>query len=230
MCGRYVSPDERSIEQFWHIGARNSGNWIRQCFNVSPSMVVPMVKLEAGAIQVVPARWGLIPPWWRDESLPAKSFNARSEEAAGKPMWRQSLRAQRCLMPASGWYEWNEKEPASNPSGKPCNQPYFLCARETEVLAIAGLWARWRNLDGEEVLSCALLTKSAAPSIQTVHHRMPVILKPEQIELWLDPRTASGDVQLLIENCREDFVARRISTYVNDPGNDCPELLNELVS
>lgn len=109
MCGRYVSPADWAIEHFWHIGARNSGRWI-QSFNVAPTMQVPMLCLTPqGELELMAARWGLIPFLWTQPKPPDFSFNARSEGAATMPMWRQSLRTHRCLMPALGWYEWNKK-------------------------------------------------------------------------------------------------------------------------
>ncbi|BAN47263.1 SOS response-associated peptidase [Metapseudomonas resinovorans] len=102
MCGRYVTPSDRAIEDFWHIGARNSGRWI-QSFNVAPTTQVPMIRQDAqGELELAAARWGLIPFWWKQDKPPTLSFNARSEEAAQKPMWRQSLRTHRCIMPAHG--------------------------------------------------------------------------------------------------------------------------------
>ncbi|MDE3735535.1 SOS response-associated peptidase family protein [Pseudomonas resinovorans] len=91
MCGRYVSSEDWAIEHFWHIGARNSGRWI-QSFNVAPTTTVPMVRLnEHGEPEIVAARWGLIPPWWKQPKLPTLTFNARSEEAVASEPSRLAL-------------------------------------------------------------------------------------------------------------------------------------------
>ncbi|MCY1510876.1 putative SOS response-associated peptidase YedK [compost metagenome] len=226
MCGRYVAPDEAAMERFWHIGARNSGRWIRRVYNTAPTMQVPIVLLnEDGKQEVIPARWGLIPPWWKKPTPPALTFNARSEEAAVKPMWRQSLRFQRCLMPAMGWYEWNERQQVRSRSGRLVKQPYYHHAVGDEVMAIAGLWSTWTGPEGQDVVSCALLTKEAAPSISYVHHRMPVILHPEQFTLWLNPETKADQVLEAVALCREDFVAYPVSTEVGNTKNDYAELL-----
>ena len=101
MCGRYVSPEESAMERYWHIGARTPLTWYRRSFNVTPTATVPIIRAdESGQLELLPARWGLIPGWWKDPKPPMRSFNARSEEAASKPMWRSSYRNQRCLMPA----------------------------------------------------------------------------------------------------------------------------------
>ncbi|MNF63164.1 putative SOS response-associated peptidase YedK [compost metagenome] len=228
MCGRYVSPSDRAIEDYWHIGARNSGHWIQR-FNVAPTSIVPMLRLgEAGELEVVPARWGLIPPWWKDAKPPAMSFNARSEEAASKPMWRQSLRAHRCLMPARGWYEWNQHQEVRSPSGRKLHQPFYLHDRSDGVLAIAGLWTTWRNPEGQQITSCALLTKEAAPSIHAINDRMPVILAPEQFDLWLSPNTPGEQVQEAIASARQDFVGHAVSLRVNSAQNDDPQLIEQV--
>ncbi|HEJ1327439.1 SOS response-associated peptidase [Pseudomonas aeruginosa] len=225
MCGRYVSPSERAIEAYWHIGADNSGRWI-QSFNVAPTSQVPMLRRnQQGELELLAARWGLIPNWWKQPNLPDFSFNARSEEAATKPMWRQSLRTHRCVMPMQGWYEWNEHQYVRNRTGRKVNQPYYLYAPDEGVLAVAGLWASWIDQEGQQVISCALLTKAAAPSVSFVHHRMPVILAPEQFDLWLAPNSRSEQVQNVIALSQADFAARPVSTDVGNVSNDYPELL-----
>ncbi|MFG5863818.1 SOS response-associated peptidase [Metapseudomonas sp. CR1201] len=225
MCGRVVTPSDRAIEAYWHIGSRNSGRWI-QSYNAAPTTIVPMVKLgDDGEPEVIAARWGLIPFWWKQAKPPALSFNARSEEAATKPMWRQSLRTHRCIMPVAGWYEWNEHQQVRNRSGRLVNQPYYHHATDDGLLAIAGLWSTWTGPEAQDVVSCALLTKEAAPSVAHIHHRMPVILHPEQWDSWLSPKTPNEHVQLAIAFPREDFTAHPVTTDVGNTRNDYPELL-----
>lgn len=140
MCGRYVPSNEAAIERYWRIDRRNWPGFIKAAFNVAPTTQVPiLVQAHDGAIELIGARWGLIPAWWKDDKAPAMTFNARSEEAARKPTWRQSMRSVRCLMPARGWYEWNEKEEVRSESGRTVRQPYFICDPAQEVIAFAGL-------------------------------------------------------------------------------------------
>jgi putative SOS response-associated peptidase YedK len=107
MCGRYVRPDTASIERQWHIGRTNS-NPFRGRFNVCPTDTIPILraKRESGEIELTEARWGFVPHWWKQAKPPSSGFNARSEEAVSKPMWRHAYRNWRCLIPAVGWYEW----------------------------------------------------------------------------------------------------------------------------
>ncbi len=191
-------------------------------------MTVPILRHnESGQLELLPARWGLIPNWWKDSTPPRFSFNARSEEAAGKRLWRHALRSTRCLMPALGWYEWNEKENLRNPAGRQVHQPYFIHSDTDPIIPIAGLWSLWMSPNGEPVLSCALLTKSAAPSIENIHHRMPVVLALESSEEWLSTATCNEAVDDLIRHAREDFAGHRVSLRVNDTRNDGDGLLAE---
>ena len=227
MCGRYVSPSERSMEDYFHIGRHNWEGWVQR-FNVAPTTPVPIVYQPQGERMGDIARWGLVPHWWKQEKLPALTFNARSEEAARKPTWRDSLRQQRCLMPARGWYEWNENETVPTTRGRTSYQPYFFHDPNAEVLAIAGLWSLWQAPSGSTLLSCALLTREAdAEHLASIHHRMPVVLRPDQFDAWLAVDTAADTVAGLIAESRNDFVAHRVSTKVNNARNEAPELIEE---
>jgi putative SOS response-associated peptidase YedK len=225
MCGRYVSPEQAAIERFWHIGRHNWLQRFLEVFNVAPTSTVPVIiRGDDGVLELNGARWGLVPHWWKNDALPAMTFNARSEEAAQKPTWRQSLKTQRCLMPVRGWYEWSEMEL----EGRKFKQPYFLHAAGDDVIAFAGLWATWRRPETEPVLSCALLTRAASASVAHIHHRMPVVLKPEYFDEWLDPATSPQRIQEIIADARTDFEGYAVSTRVNNARNNSPELLHPL--
>ncbi|MGH8551389.1 MAG: SOS response-associated peptidase [Methylococcales bacterium] len=170
----------------------------------------------------------MIPSWWKKETPPSPTFNARSEEASQKPMWRHSLHTMRCLMPARGWYEWNENEPVHGESGRKVKQPYSIFCPDAEVIAFAGLWSFWERPGTASVVSCALLTKDAAPRIAAIHHRMPVVLKPEQYDRWVDPSITAAGIEGLVAGAREDFEGYPISTRVNNTRNDYPELLEKV--
>ena len=184
---------------------------------------VPIVLMtKDGLLELNGARWGLIPHWWKKDVPPSLTFNARSEEAAEKPTWRHSLRSQRCLMPVRGWYEWNENEVIRNDAGRKVKQPYFITAPNLEVIVFAGLWALWKGQDGTEVLSCALLSKAASPVIAHIHDRMPVVLKQEHYDAWVDPKTSGQRVQEIISDALDGFTGYAVSTNTR---NDFPELL-----
>jgi len=227
MCGRYVTPDERAIESYFRLGRHNWKGWVQR-YNVSPTMPVPMIYLSRGEVLGEVARWGLIPSWWKNAVPPSMTFNARSEEAAFKPTWRNSMQSARCLMPARGWYEWNENEPITTSAGRKGHQPYYFYDAESGVVAIAGLWSMWHAPNGPEVLTCALLTKEATVgTIAQIHHRMPVVVDPSQFEKWLSPGSSATEVAAMIAGSRSDFVAHRVSTKVNNTRNESPDLIEE---
>ena len=138
-------------------------------------MVLPTVDRPA----LVPMRWGLIPSWWKKAAKDVPStFNARAETVADKPMFRSAFKRNRCIIPASGYFEWKKMS-----DGK---QPYFISAADGGVLSIAGLWDRWHSTDtGETVLSCTMIVTDANAFTRPVHDRMPVLLDRPGLEAWL---------------------------------------------
>jgi putative SOS response-associated peptidase YedK len=170
MCGRYVSRSNSAIERVWHLGRHNRNPLVRR-FNVQPTSIVPTLRVdpESGELDLVTARWGLVPHWWKDAKPPQSCFNARIEEAAAKPMWRDAMRRTRCLIPAEGWYEW---QPRVRPgSAKPYKQPYFIHRRDAAPLAFAGLMSVSRPADGgEPLLSCAILTAPSSGNLASIAH------------------------------------------------------------
>jgi putative SOS response-associated peptidase YedK len=222
MCGRYVTPDEAALERFWHIGAHNWLQFTLPVFNVAPTTQVPIILRGTDApFEAHAARWGLVPHWWKQPQPPSMTFNARAEEAAEKPTWRTALRSQRCLVPVSGWYEWQVVV------GAKVKQPHFIHVPGEEVLALAGLWSRWTSPAGP-VLTCAVLTTVAAPAIAQIHHRMPVALKAEQFTEWLDPATPAARVQEMLAGARADLEGYPVSTRVNNTRNNSPDLLDRM--
>lgn len=234
MCGRYVSPDEASIEREWHVG-RDQGNPLPRRFNTSPTTAIPI--LHPGSTQamaIASARWGLIPNWWKNDAPPTFSFNARLEEAAGKPMWRHPLRHSRCLIPAEGWYEWQAVAGQDPKTGKPktIKQPHYLHLRDGGLFCFAGLLSVWRTPEHEApVLSCAILTCAAVGPVAEVHDRMPVALPAAAHAEWLDPACKDADkVAGLIERhaLSAQFAHYTVSTAVNNSRAEGAQLIEPL--
>lgn len=216
MCGRYVSPDQASIERAWQIRRDSSLSFPRR-FNVQPTTVVPLVFLDAGELALTGARWGLIPHWWKQEKPPTFTINARLEEAAGKPMWRDPMRRTRCLLPAEGWYEWQALA-----GGK---QPHYLHRADGRPFCFAGLMSTWN-----EQLSCAILTKAAEGPATEIHDRMPVILPDEAHAGWLDPALKDAAAFARAHALSHEFAHYAVSKRVNSAKNEGPELLEPLAS
>ena len=234
MCGRYVSPEEASIERAWHVG-RDDGNPLVRRFNTSPTTNIPILHLGgAQTVRIATARWGLIPPWWKNPAPPTFSFNARLEEAAGKPMWRHPLRHSRCLIPAEGWYEWQAVDGQDPKTGKPkvIKQPHYLHLRDGGLFCFAGLLASWTTPEQDApLLSCAILTRAAIGPVAEVHDRMPVILPDAAHAEWLDPGLKDADkVARLIDTraLSAEFAHYRVSTAVNNSRSEGAPLIDEI--
>jgi putative SOS response-associated peptidase YedK len=229
MCGRYAIPDEAAVERLCAADFRRGFSWMRPLFNVAPTTQVPViVQAPDGAQEIQGARWGLIPSWWQKDTPPPLTFNARAEEAATKPMWRDSFKTSRCLMPALGWYEWNPDQPLPAKSGRQRGQPYFISCPGTEAIAFAGLRAVWPRPGAAPVASCAVLTTKAAADIAFIHPRMPVVLKPEHYRAWLDAATTAGELQDILAAAQAPFAARPVSPRVNSVRNDSPDLIERV--
>jgi putative SOS response-associated peptidase YedK len=163
---------------------------------LAPTDRVPIVVQQPGSPpQLVLARWGFIPHWWSKPELPRLSFNARSEEAASKPMWRDALRSSRCLIPATAWFEWQHLHGATAAGRRPAVQkiPHALTPDDGRGFMFAGLWSLWRSRpDAEPVATCVIMTTEATEQVRPVHDRMPVVLAPAAWSAWLDPAQTDG--------------------------------------
>jgi len=213
MCGRYVSREQAAIEREFNIRVRNP---FERVYNAAPSMQLPVIR----AGEALPMRWGLVPGWWSQSALPSATINARSEEAAAKPMWRTAVRHARCLVPALGWYEWH-----TGPGGK---LPHFIHAAQMAGLSFAGLWSEWKDGQGETQLSFAILTRAASASLTALHHRMPVVLAPSAFEDWLSSWSSNQAARLAehVAAAAGEFEHYPVSRYVNAPkhqGERCIE-------
>jgi putative SOS response-associated peptidase YedK len=216
MCGRYVSPEQSAMERAWRIDRVRSNPFPRR-FNVAPTMEVPVLRREGGARVLGAARWGLIPHWWKKEAPPTHSINARIEEAAGKPMWRDPLRGSRCLLPAEGWYEWRTLA-----GGR---QPHYIRRADGRPLCFAGLLSSW-----QDHWSCALLTRASAGPVTEVHDRMPVVLPDEAFDGWLDPALADPTRFAREHALEREFIHYAVSKRVNNARHEGPELIEPLAA
>lgn len=226
MCGRYVTPEQAEMERLFNITRQNS-RFPRRSYNVAPTMEVPVLGMspEAEGYELSAAHWTLVPGWWKQDRPPRYTHNARIEEAADKPMWRDALRAGRCLIPAQGWYEWQEVRRADPSTGelKPAKQPHYIYQPDRSLACFAGLLSPWQPPGKEEpVLTCAVLTTDAAPSVAGVHERMPVVLDFHAYSDWLDPRLRDAGVALDIARSamQTEFGHHAVSLRINGKADD----------
>lgn len=235
MCGRYVHPDEAAIERAWHVG-RHGADPFRRRYNVAPTAAVPVLVMdpEDGVLELKPARWSFVPHWWKAAKPPTMTFNARSEEAAKKPMWRSAYAHGRahCLVVAESWYEWQARERVDPATGeiRAYKQPFNLRGLDGRPFAFAGLFSEWHPPQGgDPVLTCAILTRAAAGPAADVHDRMPVVLSEALSLSWLDARLADAAATAeIVAHAREDFTYHAVSTRVNSARHDGPELIEAI--
>ena len=232
MCGRFVSPDEAAVERFWHVG----NNPFKRRFNVFPTDTIPFLRLPSNAdeLELATGRWGLVPHWWKEAKLPRTSFIARVEEAADKPMWRDAWSRARCLIPAEGWYEWQEIERADPGTGeiKPAKQPHFIRRADGRLFCFAGLMSYWKHAQtGEALRSCAIVTAQAAGPLAGIHERAPLVLPESAHAAWLDrklvdPRKVKAITEAHVPP--EEFTHWKVRLLVNNAKADGPELIEPL--
>jgi putative SOS response-associated peptidase YedK len=217
MCGRYsltaTPEDVRAL--FGYIDQPN----FPERYNIAPTQPVATVLQAHGARRFQLVRWGLIPSWVKDPASFTLLINARSETAAEKPSFRSAMKHRRCLFPASGFYEWRRTQ-----EGK---QPFYITPADGGLMAFAGLWETWCDPDGGDMDTGAMLTTQSNRMMAEIHHRMPVILKPDAFEAWLDTGNVPvRDVKQLMLPIEDDYLkAVPVSFRVNKVVNDDPDLL-----
>ncbi len=175
---------------------------------------MPIVRLIDGTRKVSLACWGLIPAWTKDPKKSSLLNNARSETVKEKPSFRSAYKSRRCIIPASGFYEWLA-------DSKP-KQPFYFYRPDDKLLAFAGLWETWNDID-----TCTIITTDANKVMAPVHDRMPVILGDNDYGAWLDP--SSGDASHLLAPCPVSEITRYpVSTFVNSVRNQGPQCVMQV--
>jgi putative SOS response-associated peptidase YedK len=218
MCGRYRLSRRKQIieEQFDTTDWQD--DWSPR-YNIAPTQPIPVIRQhpKEPVRQISTMRWGLIPSWAHDPSAAAKMINARSETAATKPAFRDSLKFRRCLIPADAFYEWQRTSTSK--------QPFCFEVDDGGLFAFAGLWERWRDPSGQWVKSCSILTTTPNAVTSGVHDRMPVILDPDSYDLWLDPgMTKVEAVSDLLKPCDARLMrCYPVSSRINHVANDDEE-------
>jgi putative SOS response-associated peptidase YedK len=195
-------------------------------YNIAPTQPIAVVP-NNGKNQVEFFRWGLVPFWARDISAGAKMINARAETLSRKPAFQKLLERRRCIVPASGFYEWKKFDP----SGK-AKQPMYIRMIGAKPFAFAGLWDTWRSPDGSKLRSCTIITGAPNELVASIHNRMPAILRPEDYRKWLEPgEVDSGALQkLLAPYPAEQMEAIPVSRAVNNVATDTPECIEGITA
>ncbi|KJS11405.1 MAG: hypothetical protein VR67_14005 [Peptococcaceae bacterium BRH_c8a] len=216
MCGRFImTVDFEMIKAAFRLRAELYD--LQPRYNIAPGQDIPVITNTPGGREISPMRWGLIPHWAKDTKIGYKMINARAETVGEKPAFKGAFRRRRCLIPASGFYEWKKE-------GK-VKQPMLITLPGEKVFALAGIWEHWLAPDGSMVYSCSIITTKPNKYLEGIHNRMPVILAGEQeYEPWLsldDPLF----LQHLLRPYEGDMSVYPVTTRVNSPLDDDPGLI-----
>jgi len=219
MCGRYSLICTDDLGNRFRVYEPTIG--CRSRFNVAPSQTMPVV-VQREQTELVPMEWGLLLHWAKDPAKARRPINARAETLVERPMFRGLIKHNRCLVPASGFYEWKKD------GGH--KVPYYLRLKDEEIFAFAGLYDVWHDLDGAALATYTLITTAANEVVAPIHDRMPVILNREDEDRWIGGGTlAPGDLsRLLAPYPDRDIEAYPVSTRVNTPTADDPSLIAPL--
>ena len=226
MCGRFT--DMYTWEQLWRLYMLSVGfpqSNMQPNYNHCPTDPTSTILLRDGKRVFERMRWGLIPQWWSKplKELRLATFNARAETVDTKPFFRGAFKRNRCLIPVSGYYEWHYDE-LDNKKRKP--QPYYFSARDgSPILTTAGLWDEWKDRQsGETIRSCTMIITEPNKFVAEVHDRMPVMLRPDQFDAWLD---GSAGKEILVPAAEDMLNKVPVSQRVNSSRapNDDPTLI-----
>ncbi|CAI9407919.1 SOS response-associated protein YedK [Pleomorphomonas sp. T1.2MG-36] len=228
MCGRFVLIESLRMMQNL-FGYRLPEEYDKRIldmgnrYNIAPTQPIAVIDAGLDGVRHVRlVRWGLIPAWTKDAKTQSLLFNARSETAADKPSFRTAMRHRRCLIPASGFYEWRRMGTAK--------MPYYIRPRDGSTMAFAGLTETWLGSDGSEIDTGAILTTGANRLMAMLHDRMPVVLDPKDWDEWLDcGNRRPRDVAHLLKSAADDLLeAIPVSERANSVGNDDEALIAPL--
>ncbi len=225
MCGRYTqTKDGGAIAATFNL---TSAPTPTARYNIAPSQPISAIAQPDTEREYRLFQWGLIPSWAKDPAIGNRMINARSETAADKPSFRTAFKRRRCLIVADGFYEWKKAEAKGAKK-----QPYYIQMADQALFGMAGLWEVWESGDGSYLESCTILTTEPNSLMKPIHNRMPVIMKPQDYDLWLSPAVQDRDAlqPLLQPFSAEDMRVYKVSTAVNNPRNDAADCVEPLAA
>ncbi|MGZ8180522.1 MAG: SOS response-associated peptidase [Methylobacter sp.] len=225
MCGRYnlIATGQQIMDHFRLLSLPAH----KPDYNIPPGQkILAVVQLEDGSNRAINLHWGLIPSWSKDRAISSHLINARAETLTEKPSFKNAYRHRRCLIPATGFFEWQNTEAAPAPGrlaaytpslAIPGKKPYHIHQPDNALFAFAGVWEHWER-DQETVYSCTIITTAANDKIAPVHNRMPVIIASDDYNRWLDKKTAVVEMaDFLAADAYRSMQVTPISTRVNNP-------------
>ncbi|WP_035297071.1 SOS response-associated peptidase [Brevibacillus thermoruber] len=221
MCGRFtlVTDPEKLMSRF-HLQEISFD--LKPRYNIAPGQQIPAILAGGGRRRIGQLRWGLVPSWAQDDKIGYKMINARAETLREKPAFPRLFERKRCMIPADGFFEWKQMD------GR--KQPMRITMRSGEPFAFAGLFDTWTAPDGQKLHTCTIITTRPNEVVADIHDRMPVILRPEDEDLWLDREKYDPDLlqSLLVPFDPGQMRAYPVPTIVGSPKNDFPECIEEV--
>src|ERR1039457_4201340 len=187
-------------------------------YNIAPTQQIPVIR-QNGQNHLEFLRWGLIPSWAKDHAVGNRMITARSETVAEKPAFRTAIKYKRCLIPSSGFYEWVKEGDTK--------RPIYIHLKDDPLMVFAGIWEQWKSPEGGIIESCSILTTHSNKLIEPIHDRQPVILHPEEFNLWLDRNMTDPEK---LKRFYQTYPSERMGMYqvspqVNNPRNDFSDLI-----
>ncbi len=217
MCGRFsISTPTEILRVRFNVPRAED---LKPNYNAAPTQNLPVI-LNSEPTTINLCRWGLIPFWAKEQRKGNGMINARAETLLQKPSFRTPFKKQRCLVLADGFYEWKRTSDRKI--------PHRISMRDHEPFAFAGIWEVWKTPDGEDVKTFSIITTEPNELMKPLHHRMPVIMKRENEEKWLQEIDISEAQKMLEPYPFEDLEAYPISTLVNNPRNNSEDIIKPL--
>jgi len=216
MCGRYTlgKTPESLLEHFQLFGEVPG---FKASYNIAPSESAPIVYQYSGHRLALLMRWGMIPKWSKEPKTKYSTINAKTETLTESKLYAGPFKNTRCLVPADGFYEWQQAD------GK---QPYHICEKDHRLFAFAGLWDVWHEGQDDELFTFTIIVTDANKAVSPIHNRMPVILDPVDYAVWLDPETDTSDLLPLLKPYGGRLDLYPVSRAVNSPKSKGSELIS----
>ena len=232
MCGRYAQAQgmDEIIERF-DLDSSLVDKSLPLNWNIAPTNEIYIIRDNESGRVLDSASWGIIAPWQKNfteaRNSQSHAINARSESIHQKPTFRQAFRTTRCLIPATGYYEW-----ATSLGKYPPKQPFYICSQDERTsLSIAGIWSTWKSESGAEIQSAAIITREAVGDLETIHSRMPVFMPKDRWDSWLDPKNREIETLISLMDISDPaagLVTRPVASKVNLVANNGAELIQAI--
>ena len=222
MCGRFARRSTQTLLANWFGVGLEEMPWFAPSYNVAPQSFQPVVRLDrdSGKRAISLLRWGLVPFWAKEAKVGYSTINARAEEAASKPAYREALKKRRCLVPADAFYEWARLDPKTK-------EPFAFALTSGEPIAFAGLWESWRDAGGDALETFTILTTAANERLASIHDCMPVIVERKDYDRWLDAHEkAAPPADLLQPYAANQMRAWPVNDRVGNIRNNDASLLD----